>query len=501
MRIRTGISVLLAIVSFAAISCNRQSPSGVSGGNEMAVSVSLLKTSLAEDISGVALWVSIADELVFADTTTLHDGSFVFAPFSLPAGEAFFDVFAFDQTGRTIYSDSRTVTIQAGASNPVSLTLQPVVPMVRLAPYDLAAETGNQFSTTLELHNIRRFYSAQYTVMYDPSLLAYDFSVTEADPAWSLLISASSFNTGQLRVIVSREQGTGDAVPENATALVNIAFRALAPGETQLTLTVQSISDLNGTIQEFTDLFIDNQTIHLTGDPVILPGQLQGTVIDAQSGDPVEGALVELSGPSSQSTLTDALGEYNLEPLSLGSYLVSVSKQGYISNSRTVDVAGPATLADFALSRVLAATGYRIVLTWQEFPTDLDAHYFVGDYHVYYGDKGTLEEPPFAFLDLDDTDSFGPETVTIDSIIGPAFYVVHNFSGDVDIKLSGARVEVFNGTQRVASYNVPVTGTGFVWYVFDIDANGAIVPRNFLTDFASVNQSSPGKDSKPAPPR
>ena len=115
------------------------------------------------------------------------------------------------------------------------------------------------------------------------------------------------------------------------------SFLALAPGTTQLALTIFSIRDLDGTIQEFSSLYADNQTAHFEGEPVNT-GSLTGTVIDAQTGDPIEGAQVNISGPAEASKLTDSQGVYGFSSLPLGTYAVYVSQEGYISNSRPVAI-------------------------------------------------------------------------------------------------------------------------------------------------------------------
>jgi uncharacterized protein YfaP (DUF2135 family) len=59
-----------------------------------------------------------------------------------------------------------------------------------------------------------------------------------------------------------------------------------------------------------------------------------------------------------------------------------------------------------------------MVLQWGESPLEVDAH-LTGPlppesrFHVFYADPGSQTASPFAALDRDDQDSFGPETITI----------------------------------------------------------------------------------------
>ncbi len=75
-------------------------------------------------------------------------------------------------------------------------------------------------------------------------------------------------------------------------------------------------------------------------------GSLEGTVTDAQTGDPIEGAQVK-AGFST--LLTGPDGSYSLN-LAAGSYTVEVSAYGYFDDSQTVEVVADETAnADFAL--------------------------------------------------------------------------------------------------------------------------------------------------------
>lgn len=124
------------------------------------------------------------------------------------------------------------------------------------------------------------------------------------------------------------------------------------------------------------------------------------------------------------------------------------------------------------------------MLTWGEEPTDLDAHIWTTidevPYEVAYYAPGSAEEPPFIVLDVDDVDGFGPETVTIYRLLNTCRFAVHNYSGEQDIKVSQARIEIYRGSQLLRIFTVPSSGIGRWWYVFDLQANGTIVPRNVI---------------------
>jgi len=82
-----------------------------------------------------------------------------------------------------------------------------------------------------------------------------------------------------------------------------------------------------------------------------------------------------------------------------------------------------------------------------------------------------------ANLDLDDTTSYGPETVTISGVDTNAVYTyyVHNYSGGPDDVLanSTAKVDVYSGGTARTFY-VP-NEDGLYWRVFEI-VDGLVVP-------------------------
>src|SRR5699024_7590317 len=80
-------------------------------------------------------------------------------------------------------------------------------------------------------------------------------------------------------------------------------------------------------------------------------------------------------------------------------------------------------------------------------------------------------------LDLDDTSSYGPETVTVLKHVtnGTYTYNVFNYSGwtvtddnKMDLAKSSAKVEVYKGSSLVKTYNVPTNKEGNMWKVFEI---------------------------------
>ncbi len=180
-------------------------------------------------------------------------------------------------------------------------------------------------------------------------------------------------------------------------------------------------------------------------------------------------------------TNTDSNGNYSIT-LPAGIYTVIITKEGFIKNKSYIVVLGNQSQTyNFTLSPILSEGEVRIVLTWGETPRDLDSHLIKiknGSivYHVYYGHRTESE----AFLDVDDTSSYGPETITILNLDTNAKYIykVHNYSAghsltDTTLAHSGAKVTVYWGEQ-VFNFTVP-NEPGTVWTVFEIN-NGHLQP-------------------------
>lgn len=90
--------------------------------------------------------------------------------------------------------------------------------------------------------------------------------------------------------------------------------------------------------------------------PVGDAGTLTGTVTDAETGDPIQGAQVTVTGPVERNLTTNSEGAYNAL-LTAGEYTVEVEAFGYLGDSAVVNVAPEETTTqDFALQPSAAAT-------------------------------------------------------------------------------------------------------------------------------------------------
>ncbi|HHV9459977.1 TPA: tetratricopeptide repeat protein [Escherichia coli] len=208
---------------------------------------------------------------------------------------------------------------------------------------------------------------------------------------------------------------------------------------------------------------------------------LSATVKDKR----IEGASVTLqrNGAQSVSGITNTSGSISLGTSFADNKdaLLIVKKEGY-SN---LVVKCPCAGMTYAISPVMTnLDGMRVVLSWGEKPFVLDSHLIFPGGHIYFDSK----EGTDANLDVDDTDSYGPETVTISKKhFGESYiYAVQDYSNkglpnSNYLSASKAKVFVYVGSSLVRSYSVPAGKRGNIWTVFKLNPNGEFEDINSVT--------------------
>lgn len=152
----------------------------------------------------------------------------------------------------------------------------------------------------------------------------------------------------------------------------------------------------------------------------------------------------------------------------------------------------------------------QFTLVWGETPYDLDSHlwtpsYGAGNtrYHVWYMDHGSQVDEPHADLDVDDTQSYGPEHMTIyQAKPGSYTYAVHDYRGyDGLISGSHAVVSLLKPDGTVQTFTVPTDSTNvqenYWWIVCRIDGTtGAVSVVDSVTatpPFPLAEKTMPAK--------
>ena len=197
--------------------------------------------------------------------------------------------------------------------------------------------------------------------------------------------------------------------------------------------------------------------------------------------------IFQRNGETSVQAKTDSNGRVSI-PMIFGGIddnntTLIIKKDGY----STLVTKGPVNNLTYALSPIMTQLdGLRIVLSWGRSPEDLDSHISYPGNHICYQSKTGV----MANLDVDDTDSFGPETITIDRKQPGQKYIygVHNYTdrqksnGERLANISDAKVYIYIGNTLIRSYKVPRNQTGNTWVVFMIDESGSFQDINKFYD-------------------
>ncbi len=201
---------------------------------------------------------------------------------------------------------------------------------------------------------------------------------------------------------------------------------------------------------------------------------LCGTIRDAGSLQPISGVAVSVG---ESSTVSDSSGYYELM-IPMDEATVSYAHSDYIGIVRSI--AEDDSVMDIEMTKILSGDEYRAILTWGATPYDLDSHLFGPDYHVYYASSyGTN-----AYLDRDDTDSYGPETITFTISPDETYeYYLHDYTNrdypeSTDMAGSGAVITLYKGDTVLARRSVP-SGAGTAWHVFTLK-NGELTFYNTI---------------------
>lgn len=329
-------------------------------------------------------------------------------------------------------------------------------------------------------------------------------------PLAACLLLAGSLASAQQTVIdLSSSRGSGVSqsrvLIENIRVLVPVP-NPFSPGTTT---TVESV--YNVTFQ------LDTSNNHLVPLSISQTGGTGATncaaasvqVFDAVQGSarPITGANVTIG---TQTVATNASGVASFSGLAAGPVSVSTTAGGYVTATQTATLActGGANTVAVALSpstgtSSLGSGQFRVILTWGQNPSDLDSH-LTGPaadgtrWHVYYGDKTAGD---MCALDVDDTTSYGPETVTCPPTgntstslrNGVYRYSVHHYSGSSRIDTSGASVRLEFGNGRTYTYTPPAgayLGSKDVWTVFELTVNNgsvSVAPVNTVSNVSSAS--------------
>jgi hypothetical protein len=248
----------------------------------------------------------------------------------------------------------------------------------------------------------------------------------------------------------------------------------------------------------------------------------------ANLAQPVVGATVSFAFGTNDAltdlrVVTDTLGVYRLNRVPSGNFIRVVEGASIIrqsDNNIRLDT-GINTFPDpIGVTTRNFRGDYRVVLTWGETPDDLDSHLSGplasgSKYVMYFGERLITDgTDTLATLDVDDTESFGPETTTFRVPRNGIYrYSIRNYSdrdssGHLGIFNSPSRVQLFSQTGLVAAYTHPTptsTSRGDTWRVFEVVASGTngatpvVNPINTYVQAATNDDSTVFRSGTPKP--
>lgn len=203
-----------------------------------------------------------------------------------------------------------------------------------------------------------------------------------------------------------------------------------------------------------------------------------------------------------KSTTTGVDGSYNIDKIKLGNYRLIIEAEGFFTRivSDIIIDEGENFVDQQIIVQTPEGGSFRIVLIWGENPNDLDSHLTGpnGDgsrFHVYFYNKYNVDNS--VNLGVDDTYSYGPETVTILGFKeGTYRYSIYNYSdqtstGGTAIYSSPARVEVYDASGIIESFDAPVCSiSANTWRVFEIVVSGNSSTINPINEYVTADYSS-----------
>lgn len=305
---------------------------------------------------------------------------------------------------------------------------------------------GESYPYVIELDNIMSLFGGGASITFDV---------------------LNTFNLPDLKIVT--HESYGNAVTFNHSGCI---------------VTIES--DADGKITSSSrNSIVPEASLHAASQLEELKAEVHGTVIDAQTGDPVPYAVIAFHydnqvGEIAETVETGSDGAYSVELETGRYYTAEVSCEGYITIYTEIDLGSAQTEEekDFIITKETAEGEIRVVLEWGTYPLDLDSHMVINGTDVYFRNKeyysgGTL----IAELDHDDVDGVGPETITLHDSSFSFTYFVHNYSNTGDIGVSNARVTVYLPGESPVTIDIDSSISGNYWNVFTYE-NGQMNIQN-----------------------
>jgi hypothetical protein len=289
----------------------------------------------------------------------------------------------------------------------------------------------------------------------------------------SLVLTGATWATFTIEITDKYGNRTSD------TGNVTIAPSSLTLGGTTTQAASGGLATFNNiTCSTAGTITITGSATGLTSTPVsdevtVVNTIVSGKIRDATTTYGISGATVTIESTYFSDT-TDSNGDYSFSNVPAGFYSIKASKTDYVDGTESITVVeGQTTSKDIILTPSLTEGKIRIILTWAT-SDDLDSHLITPSTEFYYANSGSVTTE--AMLDCDDTDGYGPETMTINTLNdGTYTYKVYDWSGGYStIADCGAVVKLYDHTGLLETYtpNVISCPQNSWWTVFTLTVTG-----------------------------
>lgn len=207
---------------------------------------------------------------------------------------------------------------------------------------------------------------------------------------------------------------------------------------------------------------------------------------NALTGEPLNEAFVGIENIGVYKT--DGEGKVRFPIPKDGTYRMIFKKEGFVKSIIPLEIVANTLIFNrFSISPAMPVGSVRLVLDWGASPADLDAHFVKkGAYHIAFHNMHVSDDG-VSMLDRDDTNSYGPETITSKEIDESAEYIffVHDYSNQsepmgMNLSRSRGHVKVFGNDQLLHTIGITPNQPGIYWEVLRI-VNGEVSIVNRLS--------------------
>lgn len=226
---------------------------------------------------------------------------------------------------------------------------------------------------------------------------------------------------------------------------------------------------------------------------------LEGCVED-QFGLRLSDVTIQSSGRDyigSSFVASDQNGDFKI-PVKMTSEVLINAVYASVSGMRSISSGEVDTDISVEGCIVLNPASVSIELTWGAAPEDLDAHLWGpsdiedGQFHLSYDEMLIVVNDAVVSLDVDDTENFGPEIITVPRFPLPGIYsyCVHHFSGSQTMLDSPVRVVLNIGDEQTI-FSPQLASGDFngeedLWCVFSLEVDVDLVPTIVVDQFVTT---------------